>query len=160
MNWTAPIRVNDNAGPSEALQPTVSAAANGAVTVVFYDRRLPCPSPGDPDYARSGVAFDPLQPWGMTNYCINAAVQFYTPTLQPLGANVRLSQHTWDPELNAPKRYSISGATTFIGDYFGVDSAAGFTYTTSVSTFDYAGENPNHYQQQIVARVATPTLRR
>ena len=36
---------------------------------------------------------------------------------------------------------------------FGV--ADGYTYTTSVSTFDY-GQNPSYYQQQIVARVATP----
>jgi hypothetical protein len=28
--------------------------------------------------------------------------------------------------------------------------------TTSVSTYDYAGENPSHYQQQIVAKVPIP----
>jgi hypothetical protein len=160
QTWRSPIRVNDNGGATEALQPTVSAASNGTVAVVFYDRRLPCPASADPDYVGSGVAFDPLLPKGRTNYCINAAVQFYTAALQTLGANVRLSQHTWDPQLNAPKRFSVSGSTTFIGDYFGVDSGGGFTYTTSVSTFDEAGENPNHYQQQIVARIATPGSRR
>jgi hypothetical protein len=158
-SWTTPIRVNDNGGATEALQPTVTTAPNGTVAVGFYDRRLPCPSPGDADYAGSGVAFDPLNAAGRINYCINTAIQFYTAMLQPLGANVRLSQHTWDPQLNAPKRYSIGGSTTFIGDYFGVDAGSAFTYTTSVSTFDY-GENPNNYQQQIVAKIATPTARR
>jgi hypothetical protein len=42
-----------------------------------------------------------------------------------------------------------------IGDYFGIDSAGGWTYTTSVSTYD-GGSNPSNYQQQIVSRVATP----
>jgi len=158
-SWTAPIRVNDNGGATEALQPTVTAAPNGTVAVGFYDRRLPCPSAGDADYDGSGVALDPLRPAGSTNFCINTAIQFYTSALQPLGANVRVSQHTWDPQLNAPKRFSISGSTTFIGDYFGVDAGNGFTYTTSVSTFD-DGENPNHYQQQIVAKIATPVARR
>jgi hypothetical protein len=157
--WTVPMRVNDNAGPTEALQPNVNVAPNGAVTIAFYDRRLPCPARGGRDYVASGVAFDPLVPDGRANYCVNTAIQFYSPTLAPLGMNVRLSQHTWDPQLNAPKRFSIAGATTFLGDYFGVDSGGGFTYTTSISTFDYAGENPNHYQQQIVARIATPAAR-
>jgi hypothetical protein len=161
QTWASPIRVNDNTGPTEALQPTVSAAPNGTVAVVFYDRRLPCPSAGDAEYAASGVAFDPLGPAGAVNYCINAAVQFYSPTLlQPLGPNTRLSQHTWDPQLNSPKRFGINGSTTFIGDYFGVDFGGGYTYTTSVSTFNYAEENPYNYQQQIVARIATPGWRR
>jgi hypothetical protein len=155
VTWTAPIRVNDNAGPTEALQPNVNVAPNGAVTIAFYDRRLPCPAPGDADYAASGVAFDPLSPAGRANYCVNTAIQFYSPTLQPLGHNVRLSAHTWDPQLNAPKRSCICGSSTFLGDYFGVDSGGGYTYTTSISTFDY-GQNPSYYQQQIVARVATP----
>jgi hypothetical protein len=153
--WTAPVRVNDNTGPTEALQPNANVAPNGAVTIAFYDRRLPCPAPGDAEYAASGVAYDPLSPAGRANYCVNAAIQFYSPTLQPLGHNVRLSAHTWDPQLNAPKRFCVCGSSTFLGDYFGVDSGGGYTYTTSISTFDY-GQNPSYYQQQIVARVATP----
>jgi hypothetical protein len=30
-------------------------------------------------------------------------------------------------------------------------------FTTSVSTYDYAGENPSFYQQQIVAAIPIPT---
>jgi hypothetical protein len=162
QHWTAPIRVNDNQGPTEALQPRVEVAPGGTVTVVFYDRRLPCPSQGDPDAAGSGVAHDPGTaaspgtPWGRSNYCVNTAIQFYRPSLTPVGHNVRVSAHTWDPQLSALHQSCVCSSGTFIGDYFGVDSAAGSTYTTSVSTFDYGGENPFFHQQQIVARIATP----
>jgi hypothetical protein len=37
-----------------------------------------------------------------------------------------------------------------------ISASTGKTYTTSVSTFDYAGENPTFYQQQIVAAIPTP----
>jgi hypothetical protein len=37
-----------------------------------------------------------------------------------------------------------------------IDSTGTAMVTTSVSTYDYAGENPSHYQQQIVARVPIP----
>ncbi|HEY2935853.1 MAG TPA: hypothetical protein VGJ25_04585 [Gaiellaceae bacterium] len=110
---------------------------------------------GRPVAAVRRLAFDPLSPAGRANYCVNTAIQFYSPTLQPLGHNIRLSAHTWDPQLNAPKRSCICGSSTFLGDYFGVDSGGGYTYATSISTFDY-GQNPSYYQQQIVVRVATP----
>jgi hypothetical protein len=91
----------------------------------------------------------------MTNFCINTAIQFYQPDLTPLGHNIRLSQFTWDPQLNAAKRFCICGSTTFIGDYFGLDFGGGYAYTSSVSTYDY-GHNSSNYQQQIVARVPLP----
>ena len=47
-------------------------------------------------------------------------------------------------------------ASTFLGDYFGLDFGGGYAYTTSVSTYDYEHQNPSNYQQQIVARVAVP----
>jgi hypothetical protein len=148
--WSAPIRVNDGPDDVEALQPRVEVAPNGTVAVTFYDRRLACPSD-----SASGVQFDPLAPAGMTNFCINTAIQFYQPDLTPLGHNIRLSQFTWDPQLNAAKRFCICGSTTFIGDYFGLDFGGGYAYTSSVSTYDY-GHNPSNYQQQIVARVPLP----
>ena len=160
--WTAPLLVNDNLGAVDELQPNLAVAPNGAVTVAFYDRRLACPTAGSPEAAGSGIAFDPGTsaspgaPWGRANYCINTAIQFYRPDLTPVGQNVRLSAHTWDPQLSAPHQSCICSSGTFLGDYFGVDSAGGFTYTTSISTFDYAGENPFFHQQQVVARVVTP----
>jgi hypothetical protein len=153
-SWTAPILVNDNSGPTEALQPNLNVAPNGTVGVAFYDRRLPCASKGKEAVAQ-GLAFDPNQPFGFANYCINTAVQFYKSNLTPIGQNVRMSGHTWDPQLNAPHQGSISGSGTFIGDYFGIDSAGGTTYTTSVTTYD-DGTNPSYYQQQLVSRIATP----
>jgi hypothetical protein len=148
--WSAPVRVNDGPDDIEALQPRVEVAPNGTVAVAFYDRRLACPS-----NAASGVPFDPLAPAGERNFCINTAIQFYKPDLTPIGQNIRLSQFTSDPQLNAAKRFGISGSTTFIGDYLGLDFGGGYAYTTSLSTYD-DGHNPSNYQQQIVARVAVP----
>jgi hypothetical protein len=31
-------------------------------------------------------------------FCINTAIQFYTPNLTPIGQNIRLSRYTWDPQ--------------------------------------------------------------
>ena len=160
--WRAPIQVNDNPGATEALQPNLDVAPNGTVVDAFYDRRLPCPAQGTTEAAGAGIAYDPGTsaspgtPYGRANYCVNTATQFYTPTLAPIGHNVRLSSHTWDPQLSALHPSCICSSSTFIGDYFGVASGGGFTYTTSVSTFNQAGENPSFHQQQLVARVATP----
>ncbi len=161
-SWTPPIRVDDNTGPTEAMQPNLAVAANGTVTLAFYDRRLSCPQQGDAEAAHSGVSHDPGTdaspgtPWGRSNYCINTAIQFYAPDLTPIGNNVRLSAHTWDPQLSALHPSCICSTGTFIGDYFGVESGGGYTYTTSVSTYDYAGENSSFHQQQVVARISTP----
>src|SRR5205823_1997166 len=100
--WSAPIQVNDNAGPTEALQPNLNVAPNGTVSVAFYDRRLACPANGTSEAANAGIAFDPMSPYGAANYCVNTAIQFYKPNLTPVGHNVRLSAHTWDPQLSAP----------------------------------------------------------
>jgi len=148
--WSTPVRVNDGPDNVEALQPVVAAAPNGRVAVAFYDRRLECPGAD-----ASGVRFDPLAPAGTKNYCINTAIQFYTADLTPIGHNIRLSKDTWDPQLNAAKRFCVCGSDTFIGDYFGLDFGGVYAYTTSISTYD-EGHNPSNYQQQIVARVALP----
>ena len=148
--WSTPLRVNDGPDDVEALQPRVEVAANGTVAVAFYDRRLACPSD-----AASGVQLDPLAPAGRRNFCVNTAIQFYKPNLTPIGHNIRLSQFTWDPQLNAPKRSCVCGSSTFLGDYFGLDFGGGYAYTTSISTYD-SGQNPSNYQQQIVARVPLP----
>jgi hypothetical protein len=159
--WSAPSQVNDNGGPTEALQPNLDVAPNSTVAVAFYDRRLACPVATDADAVGSGIANDPGTaaspgtPFGRANYCVNTAIQFYKPDLTPIGANVRLSQHTWDPQLSAPHPSCICSTSTFIGDYFGINSGGGYTYVTSVSTFN-AGENAAFHQQQIVARVKTP----
>ncbi len=161
--WGAPILVNDNVNPVDELQPNLNVAPDGTVSVAFYDRRLACPAQGTPEAAGAGLVLDtinpnysgPLPPYGATNYCVNTAIQFYTPALQPVGNNILLTAHTWDPQLNSPHPFGISGSTTFIGDYFGNTATAKYEYTTSVSTFN-DGTNPNFYQQQVVSRVPVP----
>jgi hypothetical protein len=165
--WSTPIVVNDNANPVDELQPNLNVADNGTadvVSVAFYDRRLPCPSSGSTEALFAGIARDPGTaaspgtPYGRSNYCVNTAIQFYTATLAPVGYNIRLSQHTWDPQLNSPHWICICDNTaTFIGDYFGNTSDGSVEYTTSVSTFD-DGSNPNHYQQQAVASLPIPKM--
>ena len=156
VTWSPPIQVNDNPATElvDEFQPNLSVAPNGTVSVAWYDRRLDCPATADtlgPDALAAG----------RTNYCIDASVQFYHPNLTaftnaPYDHNIRLTQHTWDPQLNSPHPDSIDGTQGFIGDYFGNDASVGSTdWFTFVSTYD-DGTNPQHYQQQVVAKVPTP----
>ena len=80
----------------------------------------------------------------------------WSPKLGPIGHNIRLSAHTWDPQLSSPRFDCICNPASFIGDYFGIDSRGGFTYTASVETFNAAGENPEYHQQQLVSKLRTP----
>jgi hypothetical protein len=161
--WSSPIQVNDNASPVDEFQPNLDVAPNGTVSVAFYDRRLACPAAGTTEAAGAGLALDrfnpnwtgTLPPYGAANYCVNASIQFYTPTLRPKGHNIRLTQHTWDPQIHAPHTSCPTCVTTFIGDYFGITSAGGKSYTTSVTTYN-DGTNPRHYQQQVIAILAIP----
>jgi hypothetical protein len=159
VSWSAPIRVNDNASPVDEFQPNLATAPSGTVSVNFYDRRLPCPAAGTAEAAAAGLALDPAAPYGATNYCVNASVQFYGPTLRAIGHNVRISQYTFDPQLNAPHPACATCLTTFIGDYFGnvvgPGGTNGIDYATFVSTFD-DGTNPGHHQQQIVSTIPVP----
>jgi BNR repeat protein len=155
-HWRAALQVNDDQNDGEALQPNIAVAPNGRVAVAFYDRRLPCAARDTAEATLAGLLFDPRAPFGRTNYCVNTAIQFYTATLKPLGHNIRLSPHTWDPQLSSPHTDCICSNGTFIGDYFGVDSRGGFTYTTSVETYNASGENPGFHQQQLVSKLRTP----
>ncbi len=166
QSWTTPVRVNDNVSLADEFQPNLAAATTGTVSINFYDRRLACPAAGTAEATGAGIALDTinphysgtLPPYGASNYCINTSVQFYTAALTPWGINIRLSAHTWDPQLNAPWRFGstlFTGKDTFVGDYFGNDFAGSTSLTTSVSTYD-DGTNPRHYQQQVIATVASP----
>jgi len=155
-HWGRPLQVNDSAGDGDALQPNLAVAPNGTVSVAFYDRRLPCPANGTAEATIAGLLFDPAAPFGRANYCVNTAIQFYRAGLRPVGHNIRLSEHAWDPQLSAPHPDCICTRGTFIGDYFGVDSRGGYTYTASVETYNAAGENPGYHQQQLVSKILTP----
>jgi hypothetical protein len=156
-SWSRAVQVSDAPGEGDALQPNLAVAPNGTVALAFYDRRLACPQRDDTlEATAAGLVFDPRAPYGRGNYCINTAIQFYGPKLRPLGHNVRLSAHTWDPQLSSPRFDCICNPASFIGDYFGIDSRGGFTYTASVETFNAAGENPGYHQQQLVSKIRTP----
>ena len=165
LTWTFPIQVNDNINTStDEFQPNLAVAPDGTVSVNFYDRRLACPAVGTAEAAAAGLQLDlqnanysgALPPYGASNYCIHASVQFYRPNLVPIGHNIRISEQSWDPQLNAPFRSCACNANDmFIGDYFGNDFAGVIDYATFVSTFD-DGTNPQHYQQQVVAAVRIP----
>jgi hypothetical protein len=165
--WTTPAVVNDNAdapgAPTDQFQPSVAAGPDGAVAVVFYDRRNPCPS--DPSILAADV--------GRANFCIDTSLQAYKDTgsgAVPAGGNVRISQFTWDPEqpgqhLGGLSQYPCAGArdpcpagSGFIGDYFAVAISAQNIYALMVSTHypsnvtaDEGG--PIYYQQQVLAAV-------
>jgi len=165
--WTSPVQVNDNASAADEFQPNLTVAPDGTVSVNFYDRRLACPAAGTAQAAAAGLALDQvnpnytgsLPPYAAANYCVNASIQFYTPQLSRIGHNIRISQHTFDPQLNAPHTACATCETTFIGDYFGNTVGAkpggAVDYSTFASTYD-DGTNPAHYQQQIVASVRVP----
>ncbi|MFG2847078.1 hypothetical protein ACGF12_28470 [Kitasatospora sp. NPDC048296] len=156
-SWSDPVRVNDNAAPVDEFQPNLTTGPDGTVSVAFYDRRLACPAAGTAEAQAAGLALDtanpkhPGAPYGATDYCVDTSVQFYDPTLNPLGHNLRLSAHSFDPQLDAP----VEGSDTFIGDYFGNTIGGTTDYTTSVTTYD-DGTNPAHLQQQQVTAVAVP----
>jgi hypothetical protein len=165
--WTSPIQVNDNAAPVDEFQPNLTVAPDATVSVNFYDRRLACPAAGTSQAAAAGLALDTvnpnftgsLPPYGAADYCVNASIQFYTPQLTAIGHNIRISQNTFDPQLNSPHPGSASGEETFIGDYFGntvgAEPGGAVDYSSFVSTYD-DGNNSAHYQQQIVAAVNVP----
>ena len=163
MSWTTPIQVNDNQSPVDEFQPNVAAAANGTISINFYDRRLACPAAHTTEATSAGLALDVVNPnfagtppYGAANYCINTSIQFYRAGLTPVGHNIRISQHTWDPQLNSPFRFCSCDPTAgFIGDYFGNTFGGTTSVSTAVSTFD-DGTNHAHYQQQVVATLAIP----
>jgi len=159
LTWSTPIQVNDNASLVDEFQPNLTVASDGTVSVAFYDRRLNCPSAGTAEAVGAGLALDhsngTLPPYGAANYCINASVQFYNATLTPLGHNIRLTQHTWDPQLNSPHTDSASGVTTFIGDYFGNTTDGSTNISSFVSTYNDSS-NPKNRQQQVIATVTIP----
>src|SRR5512132_309976 len=170
--WTTPVVVNDDVDavgvPTDQFQPSVAAGPGGAVAVAFYDRRQACPD--DPSVLPADV--------GRTNFCIDTSLQTYKDSgsgAVPVGANVRISEFTWDPEqpgqhLGGLSQYPCAGArdpcptgSGFIGDYFGLAISAGNIYSLMVSTHypaDVTADEggPIYYQQQVLATVRRSDL--
>jgi hypothetical protein len=154
--WTKPAQVNDLTASGDTFQQKIFAAPNGTFGVAFYDRRLTCP-PNDP------IASDV----GKTNTCIDATIQFYNPDGSARGENRRVTQESWDPNVNPPQQGGLSGSETFIGDYFGgamtSNGSAALAHLLFLSTsaalqlnaVPGGGLTPP-YQQQIYAQVPAP----
>jgi len=167
-NWSTPSRVNDNAnaGATDQFQPSVAEGPGGAVAVAYYDRRAACPN--EPSVLPADV--------GRENFCIDVSVQAYRDSgrgAQPVGANVRASAFTWDPQNPAQHVGGLGQmacashddpcSVSFIGDYFGLAVSAGKVYVLSVSTHypsnvqaDEGG--PVYYQQQVLSTISRAAL--
>jgi hypothetical protein len=166
--WAPPTRVNDNARPatSDQFQPAVAEGPGGAVAVAFYDRRAACPN--DPSVLSADR--------GRSNFCIDVSIQAYRDTGQgavPVGANVRASAYSWDPQNPAQHVGGLGQMAcashddpctlAFIGDYFGLAVSAGNVYVLSVSTH-YPSSVPAdesgrvYYQQQVLSTVTRASL--
>ncbi len=90
--WSAPAKVNQDAGNADQFQPYLRVTNKGQLNVFFFDRRH------DPD---------------------NFFIDNFLARSNDGGATwneTRLSHDMWDPSINPP----ISGSGEFIGDYQGL----------------------------------------
>ena len=174
--WSTPVTVNDNAAGdgTDQFQPSVAAGPNGGVAVAFYDRRAACPS--NQSIIRQDV--------GRKNFCIDTSLQAYHDYgagAVPVGANIRVSNDTWDPQqpglLVNPDGTTSNLQTfgglgqmacsahndpctgSFIGDYFGLAISGNNIYTLSVSTHypsNVMSDQGNRlfYQQQVLGTIS------
>jgi hypothetical protein len=168
--WSDEVVVNDNVDggvQTDQFQPSVAAGPDGAVAIAFYDRRADCPS--DTSILAEDV--------GRSNFCIDVSLQAFRDTgsgAVPVGANVRVSQFSWDPEQPGQTIGGIDqmacaahsdpcASNAFIGDYFGLAISNGNVYTLSVSTHYPStvlgdGGGPVYYQQQVLGTIARSAL--
>ncbi len=155
-SWSQPVQVNDPSAPGDTFQPKAFAAPNGLFGVAFYDRRLTCPAT---DPVASNV--------GKANTCVDVTIQFYSSDGTGRGGNRRVTQESWDPNLNPPQPGGLFAATTFIGDYFGgamtsdpTGAQAHLLFISTSMTFQgnrvTAGGLTQSYQQQVYATVLAP----
>jgi hypothetical protein len=171
--WSKPMPVNDDilsGNVADHFQAAVAAGPNGGVAVAFYDRRATCPTDA------SIIAQDQ----GRSNFCIDVSVQAFKDGgsgAVPVGANIRASNFTWDPQqpglLVKPDGTTQDLQTlhglgqmacashndpcklSFIGDYFGLAVSGTNIYTLSVSTHYPSGVPADdgsmlYYQQQVL----------
>jgi hypothetical protein len=156
QHWSAPVQIDDPNTGGETTQAKIMAAPSGIFAAAFYDRRLGCPA-DDPVVANIGL----------TNRCVDVTIQFFNADGRKLGPNRRVTQDSWDPNVNPAFPGGEGSTTTFIGDYFG-----GAMTTTTKGTFAHllfvstsptvqtnavpGGNLSPPYQQQVYATVAAP----
>ena len=184
-SWSSPIKLNDNIDalgvPTDQWQPQVAAGPGGAVAVGFYDRRAACPN--DASILRGSLNGASYSDAGKTNFCIDLSVQAFKDSgagAAPIGANIRASQFTWDPQ--QPGLAVTSGGTAdlqklgglgqmacsshndpcttaFIGDYFGMAISGSSIYALTVSTHYPSSAKADdgstlYYQQQVLSTIS------
>ncbi len=163
---------------ADHFQPAVAAGPGGAVAVAFYDRRASCPS--DASIIPQDV--------GRSNFCVDVSVQAYKDSgsgAAQVGANIRASNFTWDPQ-QPGLLINPDGSTTdlqtlgglgqmacashndpcrrsFLGDYFGLAVSAGNIYMLSVSTHYPSNVKADdgstlYYQQQVLGAISRSSL--
>ena len=137
--WTTPVAVNDNvdtaAMATDQFQPSVAAGPSGALAVAFYDRRQACPN--DPSVVPADV--------GRMNFCIDTSLQAYKDNgagAVPVGANVRISTFTWDPD-SPPSTLAVSPSTRAPEPPIPAQRAVVSSATTSASPSRRATSTPS-----------------
>ncbi len=94
LNWSTPIRVNDDGTSNDQWQPTIAVTPNGkSVGVFWYDRRL-SPNNAKIDY------------WGRIGTTASSGVAFLSPSF-------RVSDQSFDPIVGVDA--AVGG--TYMGDY-------------------------------------------
>lgn len=93
--WSSPYRLNHDRlrDGKDQFQPALAVAPNGTFTCSWFDRRR-----------------DPK------NHNIDVYIAQSLNDGATFGHNYRVTQHSWDPAIDAP-RADGKASTTFIGDY-------------------------------------------
>ncbi len=143
--WSAPVRLNDDprANGIDQWQPQVTVAPDGRVSVMWFDRRLPCPD----------LPWIPTAHVGLENYCIDTFMTRSFDGGQTWMPNLRASAQTWDWSINLPRDGSGYG---FIGDYQGIASNNEYDFPFWNATANL-GQNDENYQEIFIARMPVPT---
>lgn len=144
--WSEPARLNDDpiSNGVDQFQPQVAVAPNGRVSVMWFDRRLPCPD----------LAWIPREHVGRENFCIDTFMTRSHDDGATWDPNLRASAQTWDWSLNLPM---VNATTGFIGDYQGLAATRDFDYPFWNATANL-GRNPQNRQQIFIAPMPAAAL--
>ena len=143
-SWETPVRLNDDpiSNGIDQFQPQVTVAQNGRVSVMWFDRRMPCPD----------LPWIPDAHIGIYNGCIDTFLTRSYDDGTTWTPNARVSNQTWDWTLNLPLD---GGGNGFIGDYQGIAANDMFDFPFWNATANL-GNNDENYQEVFITRVPVP----
>lgn len=130
ITWSAPLKVNNDAATSDQFMPWMTAESNGAVTLIWYDRRL------DPTNNRLIDVFAARSTDGGLSFNINGRVTTTSFDVPPLNPN-------FDPAVS----------DCYMGDYIGITSDGTSLYAAWGDNRDIQNGHPD---PDIFFRKATP----